>query len=365
MTATVSTKRPQLISLQALRGLAFLGIFFEHTLLAQTGAWGVSVFFVLSGFLMIYSYYDRDMEVSIKSGLQLACKKSSKLYTLHIITLLAAIPFSFHNLDEIFSMAFLKKFLPNVLFLQSWFPDGPMYFSFNAVSWYLSSCILLYFSFPFIHKRIISYASKHNAYWAIVLTFVCQLVLAYLTSQISVSDAISDNFAKWFTYICPFFRLGDFFIGCNLGYLFLSAKEGSTKCNFTGSTLCELLVFLFIGIELYLYDAKIAFGGMECFRYTLLFTPSTVALIYLFAQNNGYITRFFTNKRFIQLGNISAYTFLIHPIVIRYLNKFFLSYRGSTLSAWKLTIVAFMFTCLFAFFYQQAEKFYYRKCTIK
>lgn len=49
----------KLDSLQAVRALAFLGIFLSHTgikYFGTTGTWGVSVFFVLSGFLMVYNY---------------------------------------------------------------------------------------------------------------------------------------------------------------------------------------------------------------------------------------------------------------------------------------------------------------------
>ena len=46
-------------SLQAVRGIAFLGIFLKHTgisLFCALGDWGVSIFFVLSGFLMSVRY---------------------------------------------------------------------------------------------------------------------------------------------------------------------------------------------------------------------------------------------------------------------------------------------------------------------
>jgi len=55
------SKRKQIDSLQALRGLAFLGIFLFHTNIpcfGGAGAWGVSVFFILSGFVMVYSYFE-------------------------------------------------------------------------------------------------------------------------------------------------------------------------------------------------------------------------------------------------------------------------------------------------------------------
>lgn len=53
----------RITTLQVVRALAFFGVFTSHTNIKcflSGGVWGVSVFFVLSGFLMVYSYYDSD-----------------------------------------------------------------------------------------------------------------------------------------------------------------------------------------------------------------------------------------------------------------------------------------------------------------
>ena len=56
-------------SLQALRAIAFIGIFLAHA--GITYSWpklGVSIFFCMSGFLMTYIYMDRDLPRSIKDA---------------------------------------------------------------------------------------------------------------------------------------------------------------------------------------------------------------------------------------------------------------------------------------------------------
>ena len=69
-------EKKRIESLQALRAFSFLGIFLSHA--GSPVSWpalGVSVFFVLSGFLMSYTYHDRDMTASVRNNLRFAISK--------------------------------------------------------------------------------------------------------------------------------------------------------------------------------------------------------------------------------------------------------------------------------------------------
>lgn len=46
-------------ALQGLRVLAFIGIFLSHAIDTPSGGWGVSIFIMLSGFVMTYAYWDK------------------------------------------------------------------------------------------------------------------------------------------------------------------------------------------------------------------------------------------------------------------------------------------------------------------
>ena len=43
-------------------------------------------------------------------------------------------------------------------------------------------------------------------------------------------------------------------------------------------------------------------------------------MVYVFALNYGKVSKFMTTTPLIYIGNLSAYTFLIHQMVIRYEN---------------------------------------------
>lgn len=93
--------REKIVTLQVLRAFAFLGIFLSHTETIkhfEFGAWGVSVFIILSGFLMYYNHYDDKYDISIGESLKFSLKRIKKLYPLHIFTMLLALVFATQTL---------------------------------------------------------------------------------------------------------------------------------------------------------------------------------------------------------------------------------------------------------------------------
>ena len=74
-TDSTFLKNSKIKSIQALRACAFLGIFASHLEIFSLGAWGVSIFLVLSGFIMYYAYSNRDLETGFEKNITFAVKK--------------------------------------------------------------------------------------------------------------------------------------------------------------------------------------------------------------------------------------------------------------------------------------------------
>ena len=81
------SKRPYIVPLQGLRAFAFAGIFISHVSLnyMSCGACAVSLFFVLSGFLLTVRSMGRDLETHGFSCLAFSWNKIKKLFPLHIL----------------------------------------------------------------------------------------------------------------------------------------------------------------------------------------------------------------------------------------------------------------------------------------
>ena len=165
-------KRPdRFYSLDVLRGVAALSVVFfhwEHFFYAGTtwnkfsvknlpladwiavlytkGWLAVDLFFCLSGFIF-YWLYSRSVSEGIIGPAKFAVLRFSRLYPLHLVTLLFVAlcqKFLIDTNGSYFVFAFndSKHFLLNLFFASSWGLEGG--YSFNGPSWSVSVEILLY-----------------------------------------------------------------------------------------------------------------------------------------------------------------------------------------------------------------------------
>lgn len=118
------------------------------------GYFGVTFFFVLSGFVLCYNYYNKFNSISVNTIISFTKKRLAHIYPVHIITLLISLPLLYKDIimNPLNNMV---KVVINVLLLQSFIPKQSIYFSFNAVSWNLSSLLLFYALFPGNYSAIV------------------------------------------------------------------------------------------------------------------------------------------------------------------------------------------------------------------
>lgn len=240
----LSKERPRIESIQVIRAIAFMLIFLSHVELTSTGPIGVSLFLVLSGFCMTYAYLDRPEKTptpSLRNNLRFAWGKVKKLYPLHVITLLFVALVIFGGLilhkgsgKEIAEQG--GYFVANAMLLQSWIPWRDGYFSFNAVSWYLSTSVFSYFIFLWVFRAIQSKDKKRITRLA-GITLALMVLVAIILGIGQRSFSWTKALIKWVVYICPLYRAGDFVIGLVAGYIFVSTQKslngGGDSHNYT------------------------------------------------------------------------------------------------------------------------------------
>ena len=323
----MNSNNERIESLQTVRFLAFMVVFLVHADIIDDslGGLGVSIFLVLSGFVMMYAYWNKQLQYSIKYAITFSIKKIKKLYPLHILTMVGVLVLMIPNLLSDFSIKLLVKVasqvIANVFLLKAFIPRESIYFSLNGVSWYLSVCLFLYMLFPFIQKYL-KRCSIKKALRNVVVAYIIQVIFVVIIYSLKQLHGISNETISGLTYISPFFRTIDFFVGTNLCVIF---KENRQKYKNSIYTFGEVIFVMSSIITIMVYLQLQSFKGKGMVekiwgRSAVMFLPISFCLIYLFAINKGKFSKILTNKLTIYIGNISAYTFLIHTVVIRYVD---------------------------------------------
>jgi peptidoglycan/LPS O-acetylase OafA/YrhL len=127
------------------------------------------------------------------------------------------------------------------------------------------------------------------------------------------------------------------------------------------ATIMEIIAIMFLIMAECLRQNRFGISVFESFRYSILFTPAAMALIYIFAENKGAISKIVTCKPIVYLGNISGYAFLIHQIVIRYLSILYTKLNGEELNKWIMLFVSLFITILCSEIYMKFERCYIGK----
>ena len=348
------TDKKLISPLQGLRAVAFLSVVLSHCGAPWLGPWAITVFVALSGFLMTCNYYDRPRTApGLRSAIAFSLKKIRKLYPLHLIMMAAALLFVLKGLlaqpsaRRVLSCA--AQLVVSIFLLQTWIPSSRFWFCLNGVAWYLSVQAFLYAIFPpllAVLKK--ADARRLRCIAAVIFCSQCLFSLAVWKA------GLSGKAAFYLTYLCPLFRAGDFTISCCMGCLYHSRKQERSLPGGAFSLL-ELAAVLLAGGCLFIAAKQVGILGAVAFRYNVLFTPSAVLLVWLLAVGKGIISRLLSTKPFLWLAGLSPYGFLIHQVLIRYMewtaDKFSLTVHPVV---WTLTV--YLLTLCLSSFYKALER---------
>lgn len=351
-------KEDKIPSIQALRGIAFLFVFLCHSGLVweNFGGFGVSIFFVLSGYLLS-SRYRETSSPSLKSMYVFTRNRIKKLYPLHVFMLTVGLIMSF-------LICFLSKtqyslktnllyYACDLLLIQSWIPIRAFYYSINGVSWFLSSISFLYFIFPLV----ISVLKKKSSLFLLILLFtipIQQFLFAY------IFKILLPNQYLWFTGCFPVFRVFDFCAGIVVGLL--DYRNQFPIISKKTATFCEIVVGCVVVFVIWLCGRTVDNQIIAIFLCpAILFLPISSLVIVLFRMKKGLITTLLSCRVFVFMGNISGTAFLAHQLMIQYvklvLSKLFalhgvLLLIASGLGAMLITV---LFSYCWIWYFQKKE----------
>lgn len=306
------------IVLHHAQGLVFAGEFLPGVPLAA----GVTFFFVLSGFILSYVYTDTINSVGLY---KFYTARFSRIWPAHVFTMLATIALFPSPEWTLGAQNTWLVALANFFLLQSIVPVPAYYFSFNAVSWSISSELFFYCMFPLL-------LAKLDKNWPLKLIGLMAIggVTVYLLDIHSVTYYAPDKLTSFsghgLAYINPLFRIQEFFIGMLFFKLFHYVKRWQIITTASSTILEILCVFAIILLTKKFADIPFHFmSGSNSASIEFWSHCSTTLLfgfvILVFAINKGLLSKLLNIKVFVILGEISFSMYMIHQIVFRYFSS--------------------------------------------
>lgn len=320
--------RPRLNALTTLRFCAALHVVLFHMRVigilpggpwwyqnyASIGFVGVNFFFVLSGFILVYTY-----EGSNVSARGFWRARFARVYPAYLFSLIVAAPFFFyalHHLDlPFYAWSKLHPVWASALtlgLLQSWVPQGAL--TWNSVCWSLSVEAFFYFVFPFALLRSEKVSSSKLflslfALWCVSLALTMSYLFLHPDGAANVNSGATNLFWKNIISFNPLVRLPEFLIGMMTGRLFLLEIAGTNRSKkfATPLILAGLAGFALVSIFANHIPNPILSAG--------LLSPAFAAIIFGAAHQPRWLS-FLGASWLVLLGDASYSLYLLHSLVI-------------------------------------------------
>lgn len=341
------SRRPTLAALTGLRFVAAIWVVLYHVVevlaprasgmagrVAVHGYLGVSLFFVLSGFILTYTYIDPGTGWLRGSRRSFWWARVARIYPVYALALLLALPvFLLYRIvlaaPAARPDALLSAGLTPML-LQAWWPKAAC--QWNCPGWSLSVELVFYGLFPLAavwlaRRRASAFMLGTTAWVASLLLPAAYLALA--PDGIANPTRFDTSFWLQAVKFSPIAHLGEFALGIVAGIAFLRRKPAS----FLESPAFGWMAGLGVAISLILLTTT------EWLPYVLLhdglLAPLWAAVILTLAVGQGGAVRLLGSPPLVRLGEASYALYLVHFPLLGYvvLVRGFLRIRHPELTA--------------------------------
>jgi peptidoglycan/LPS O-acetylase OafA/YrhL len=264
---------------------------------------GVTIFFVLSGFVLAHNYFDRFAAgCSLRLLRSYIAARIARIYPLYILMLVWV---SFAPLSQGQTQGSL--WLEHALALQTWRPTLSAAYAFNTPAWSVSVEVFLYSVFPLLVlglDRVLR--TRRGALIALggVISAMALLCLFFvLEGQGALPEHDARSAYRWL-YRTPLCRLGDFCLGIIAARL-VGVYEAPLRRHAAALFAGSAGVF----VALMCWPAHVSSPPSWDFSYAL---PATLMIATLAAAPQSRAARFLSARVWLVLGEASYALYLCH-----------------------------------------------------
>lgn len=301
-------------SLTGIRVIGAIVVFCSHVLVSQyfaspsansvenalfgQAAMSVSLFFILSGFVLTWTWRERDTP-------QLFWRRRAvKLWPNHIVTW--AIMLGVITGAGALATVGIPTVIQNLFLLQAWSPNIQTFFSMNMPAWSLSCEIFFYLLFPFLLRGIrkIDPSKLYAVAGVLVLIIFSFPVIAMSTLGGETLPHFPAPITQlWFVQIFPVTRIFEFALGIVVARIVQSGRW--VRFGMIPTTLFSLVVYVLLPHFQQLF-AQVAIGVIP-----MALLVGEMATFDMAGKRN-----FLHNKWMVLLGEASFAFYMLHQIVI-------------------------------------------------
>lgn len=263
---------------------------------------GVPFFFVLSGFVLAYSYHDRFPSLGGGRLRVYLAARTARIGPVHWLTLgVAALwPVLGPGQGTGLGAAVYQVFL-----VHAWSYEPRVFTAYNSVSWSLSVEATFYLLLPGVLWLL---ARRPRLGPMALLALAAGVWLAEL-AVVAWCEANLSGKTLWLANICPGVRFGEFLVGVLVGLAAVRGGWIDRERSWRG-TLAELAAVIGLGVLVFH-----SFRVPMLYRYGVYYTPAMAVLVAVFARQAGRLSALLSNRPAVYLGEISYAYYMVHCLV--------------------------------------------------
>lgn len=273
------------------------------------GGVGVTFFFMLSGFVLAWSYRPELPVVAFYFN------RLARIYPLHLLTWVAA---AFLILLLYGQTWHTGSAISCLLLVQAWVPSQRYYFGMNAPSWSLSCEVFFYALFPFV-VRLLARCTRHQPRRLFIgLGVICAPFTLAMTVLLRSSEM-----KVWILYTDPIYRLDEFVVGVALGLLVRDGWRPVVSLRGATWLVCiaySLLAMLEAALRLGILDVPGRSPGQfvpsQLVRLIML-PPLALLIVSTAAADLSGKRAILSTRPLVRLGHWSFALYLSHFLVIQ------------------------------------------------
>jgi peptidoglycan/LPS O-acetylase OafA/YrhL len=299
--------------LTGLRWIAALFVYLSHTVgdnnlpssllqFTENGYNGVTIFFVLSAFILTVNYH---ASLNLRGGVALRylTARAARILPIYYIVLVFVL-----LQTKLTGGEFPGWSWKHLLLIQVWDTDIGISMGLNGPAWSIGVEVFFYLIFPFL--LMLSSKMLRKLGLSLVLTVIGIGLISFFyftfrNGSVNVGDSNSTH--RWL-YRSPLTRIGDFVYGMGLAGIYLSAPKSrptqkiASYLTYASFALILLMMYITIPRTAISWDLQYAI-------------PAGILILGLAVNRTSYLAQFLSSKVLVQLGEISFTFYLIHKVL--------------------------------------------------